>query len=161
MRLAHIALTFAFSVALAVVPASAQDKPMTADDIEKILPQSKQLTADDIDELFKNSSPVKPTSGGTLLDRLRSEVEACWNLPRYNPDDILPETELTANVARDGSLLGDPVVSKSGKGALAKRFAESAVKAIKRCAPFKTVKDNPDSYETLKTIKINFTPSAL
>lgn len=161
MRKLGIALTFAFLAALTVIPVSAQEKPLTANDIEKLLPQSKQLTADDIDKLFKNASPVKPASGGTVMDRMMYEVQACWNMPAFKEGDVLPETQVTVNVEKDGSLLSDPIVLKSGKDTLGKQLAESAVRAVKRCAPFKTVKDNPQAYEQLRTIIFNFKPSAL
>ncbi|MEP7455916.1 cell envelope integrity protein TolA [Phyllobacterium sp. SB3] len=116
---------------------------------------------DDLDKLFENDSPVKPASGGTIEDHMMNEIQACWALPAYKQGDILPETKVTANVGKDGSLLGDPIILKSGKDTLGRQLAESAVRAIKRCAPFKTVKDNPQAYEQLRTIIFNFKPSAL
>ncbi|EJN03123.1 cell envelope integrity protein TolA [Phyllobacterium sp. YR531] len=159
MRLASIALTFAFSVALAV-SASAQDKPTPVENDKKPLASIKKLM-DDLDRLLKNSSTVKPASSGNIEDRMMNEIQACWALPAYKQGDILPETKVTVNVGKDGSLLSDPIVLKSGTDPLGKQLAESAVRAIKRCAPFKTVKDNPDSYEKLRTIVFNFKPSAL
>lgn len=138
-------LTMVFFAALPVAAGSAQDKPFSANDVDKLL---------------KNSPPMKSASG-TIEERLRREIESCWNMPVVKRGAVLPEIKITVNVGRDGSLLKNPKVLKSGKGALGKQLAKSAIQAVERCAPFKTVKDNPGSYEKLRTIILNFQPSSL
>lgn len=139
------ALTMIFFIALPVAAGSAQDKP---------------FSADDIDRLLKNNAPMKPASS-TIEERLRNEIESCWNMPVVKRGAILPEIKISVDVGRDGSLLKNPRVLKSGKSALGKQLAKSAVRAVERCAPFNTVKDNPKSYEKLRTIILNFQPSSL
>lgn len=138
-------LTVVFFMTLPVVAGSAQEKP---------------FSADDIDNMLENSAPM-PLASGTVEDRLKQEIQACWVQPIFKRGDTLPEIKVAVSVGKDGTLLKDPKVLKTGKGTMGKQLAVSAVRAIKRCAPFKTVKDNPGSYENLRTIILNFQPSSL
>lgn len=56
----------------------------------------------------------------------------------------------------DGSLDGDPVVLDARDDPAFQTLADSALRAIKRCAPFVVLPQEREHYERWRTIVLNF-----
>jgi hypothetical protein len=96
----------------------------------------------------------------TQLEVLRSEIQACWNIPILKDNDY-ELVVVEVNLNRDGSLAENPVVTNSSQNKNFKVLAASAVRSVVRCAPFKSVASLSESYEDWRKITISFDPREL
>jgi outer membrane biosynthesis protein TonB len=88
--------------------------------------------------------------------RLQAQLEACWNVPPgvAEAKDLVVQVRLSLN--RDGSLSGEPIVVNRGRHALFQIAAESAIRAVHSCQPFRLL---PASrYEVWQVVDVNFNP---
>jgi colicin import membrane protein len=67
---------------------------------------------------------------------LQARLIGCWNVPVGWTDPAEVRVVLMINVTPDGGLAGDPVVSEKPSGRYSQLAAESAVRAVRKCAPF-------------------------
>jgi membrane protein involved in colicin uptake len=116
--------------------------------------------------LFVAAAPVhaegrKPTDPrvAKASEQMNMAIQACWNRPDFKGK--VPVVTLKVLLAKDGSLIGSPHVLRPKKSKVFKAIADSAIRAVNRCAPFSTVPENPDLYEDLKEIYMNFHSPAL
>jgi len=109
-----------------------------------------------------NSTPTLGTSTGRAaslsqseIDALRAQIQACWNPPAGAADakDLIVRVRLTLN--QDGSLNGEPSVVNAGAGGFFQVAAESAMRAIRRCQPYKLP---AAKYEVWKDVEVTFDP---
>ncbi|PRD52898.1 TonB C-terminal domain-containing protein [Phyllobacterium myrsinacearum] len=90
-----------------------------------------------------------------VVKELRASVQACWNKPDMNKDDTSVVTVII-RLAKDGTIIGKPEIQSRSKDKAFGLLAESAVRAVTRCAPYSAVVKNPDFYEYLKVIYMSF-----
>ncbi len=103
----------------------------------------------------------KNTGGEKLsqneMDALRQRLSSCWSVNPGTIDADLYKVSVRFNLDRSGQLEGRPEVVKggapSGPGRIA---AESAVRAVQKCAPFNLPSDK---YDTWAEVVVNFDPS--
>src|SRR6185295_5519457 len=69
------------------------------------------------------------------IDALRARIQQCWNPPAGLADarDLIVVVRIRFN--QDGSLSADPTLSNSGAHPTFQVAAESALRAVRRCAP--------------------------
>ena len=84
-----------------------------------------------------------------LLDRrppvlIQRQLFACWTPPVGAGTNVTATVRFSLN--RDGSLAGVPTLVKTTTGAQSQAFAESALLAVRRCAPFKLPADKYESW---------------
>ena len=102
-----------------------------------------------------NSSPLSAAD----IDVVKTQIYGCWSIPLGLPynDDLVVKVKI--KLRKDGSVEKTQVLNKhefNGK-AYYDVLADSALRAIKLCEPFKL----PDSsYDTWKEIVLNFEPKA-
>jgi colicin import membrane protein len=110
-----------------------------------------------------NTTPTLGTSTGkaaslsmTEIDALRSRLMQCWNPPAGVADakDLIVQVQF--QLQQDGSLIAMPRVMNRGSNALFQVAAESAVRAVQRCAPFNFLP--AAKYDAWKEVEINFDP---
>ena len=89
------------------------------------------------------------------LDALRAQVRACWNVQGGGADAESLRAKISFKLDRAGNIASDPVAGGTGgDSARARRaFARSALRAVKRCAPYKLP---AEKYETWADVTINF-----
>lgn len=89
------------------------------------------------------------------IDALRAQLYGCWNPPVgvLEAKDLLVTVRFSLN--RDGSLSGEPSVTNHGTHALFQIAAESALRAVRRCQPFRlpVVK-----YDAWQEVEVSFRP---
>ncbi|ENS12977.1 hypothetical protein [Brucella abortus] len=106
----------------------------------------------------------KKNTGGSKLsqsemDALRGAISKCWNVPAGVADAPGLVVTVKMKLAEDGSIQGTPEVT-SGGGAygVARAAAESARRAVMRCAPYNLPVDKYDSWSE---VIVNFDPSEM
>jgi hypothetical protein len=70
------------------------------------------------------------------LDALRAQIQACFDVPAGGADVKNMTVEVRLEFNKDGSLKADPVLLNHGTG-IFQVMAESALRAIRRCAPYR------------------------
>ncbi len=113
-----------------------------------------------------NPTPSLGTTTGTaaqlsqneqarLLAMLRQQLTACWN----PPVGVLEARDLVVIVSfslnRDGSLSGEPAVKNRANSPMFQVAAESALKAVRTCQPFRLP---AAKYEAWQDVIVNFNP---
>jgi colicin import membrane protein len=91
-----------------------------------------------------NSTPslgLPSGSAATLsqseIDALRAQIQACWNPPAGVVDAKELIVRIRPQLREDGSLSANPILLNQGGNSLFQIAAESAMRAIKRCQPYK------------------------
>jgi colicin import membrane protein len=89
------------------------------------------------------------------IDALRAQIQACWNPPAGAMDarDIVVRVRLNLN--QDGSVAAVPRVTNTGANSLFQIAAESAVRAIQRCQPYRLP---IAKYEVWRDVEVTFDP---
>lgn len=95
-----------------------------------------------------------------LQGMIREQVSKCWSPPAGGGGaDIKVKLEIAMNP--DGSLSGMPQVTNSSNDPNFRPVAESAVRAVRRCAPLKLPADQYNSENGWKEIEFIFDPSQI
>jgi len=132
------------------------------------------LDTDKISALLDKSEPTgsttpaetPPTLGsasGSLTDRmtaneldaLRARLASCWNIQLAPPDPSELRVRVKIFLNLDGSLAQAPQVLEVGSTEFARSAAESALRAVRRCAPFTLP---PEKYDSWQEINVTFDP---
>ena len=105
------------------------------------------------------SAALADTKGefAVLVEALHNEIAGCWMPPDMKgakPGPVVVKVRLK----RDGSLAARPTVENPPKAKEAKLLAASAVRAVERCAPFRSMKRTRVPYERWRELKLNFAP---
>ena len=93
-----------------------------------------------------------------LRGMMKSQLAPCWRLPGGGGGTETPVVELRWFLRPDGSLRGEPQITRSGTGSFGRLAEEAAIRAVKSCQPFQLP---PDKYEAWKDIIWEFDPSQM
>ncbi len=139
-----------------------EDKEFDADAISALLDKQK-ASGGGAKRSQKQASlgGERSTGGATLsqneMDALRQKLGGCWSIPAGVDDAATLKVSVRFQLDRSGMLQGRPQVvaggAASGPGRTA---AESAVRAVQKCAPFNLP---ADKYDTWAEVVVNFDPS--
>jgi colicin import membrane protein len=78
---------------------------------------------------------LNPAERGQLIGMLADQIRACWNVPVSGKPSVLPQVRMVLN--QDGSLGAQPVLVNSSGDPLFRAVAESGMRAIRQCSPFR------------------------
>ncbi|MGB5092800.1 MAG: hypothetical protein WBN97_05765 [Parvibaculum sp.] len=93
------------------------------------------------------------------IDAFKVQMQKCWSLPAgaANPEELIVKVRVYLNL--DGSLAQPPELMDQTRmltgGPFYRAAAESAIRAIRRCAPYKMP---ADKYSSWQEIELNFDP---
>ena len=113
-----------------------------------------------------NPTPTLGTTTGNAprlsqneIDALRARIQQCWNPPAGIADakDLIVEVRILFN--QDGSLAADPRLLTRASNTSHQVAAESALRAIRRCAPYNFLP--VAKYELWKDVEVTFDPRDL
>jgi colicin import membrane protein len=90
------------------------------------------------------------------LEALRSRLAECWDVPVGVRDARDLSVIVHIQFRRDGSLEADPMVVNRSSMPVFQVAAESALRAIRKCAPFSFMP--PAKFEAWKELEVNFNP---
>jgi len=90
------------------------------------------------------------------IDALRARIQQCWSPPAGLADarDLIVVVRIRFN--QDGSLSADPTLSNSGSHPTFHIAAESAMRAVRRCAPYSFMPIA--KYDAWKDVEVTFDP---
>lgn len=90
------------------------------------------------------------------IDALRARIQQCWNPPAGLADarDLIVVVRIRFN--QDGSLSADPTLSNANAHPTFNIAAESALRAVRRCAPYSFMP--VAKYEVWKDVEVTFDP---
>ncbi|MET3794854.1 cell envelope integrity protein TolA [Aquamicrobium terrae] len=138
------------------------EKDFNADEIAALLDKRKPSGGGAKRSSEQASLGGTKTTGGNRLsqnemDALRQKLGGCWSIPAGVDDAGMLKVSVRFRLDRSGTLEGRPEViaggASSGPGRTA---AESAVRAVQKCAPFNLPADKYDSWAE---VVVNFDPS--
>ena len=139
--------------------------------------EDKQFNADEVAALLNKQKPSgggakrsseqaslggdRSTGGNKLsqneMDALRQKLGGCWSIPAGVDDADTLKVSVRFRLDQSGMLQGRPEVIKGGAASGPGRTAaESAVRAVQKCAPFNLP---ADKYDTWAEVVVNFDPS--
>jgi outer membrane biosynthesis protein TonB len=126
--------------------------------LDKRDPQRKSATGDTI-----NRTPTlgaSTTNAARLsqseIDALRQRIQACWSVPAGAAEakDLVVQVRIQFN--QDGSLQAEPILLNHGSGPYFQVAAESALRAVRRCAPYSFLP--VAKYDAWKDVEVTFDP---
>lgn len=113
-----------------------------------------------------SSTPTLGTSTGQAprlsqneIDALRARIQQCWNPPAGAAEarDLIVQVRILFRP--DGSLAAEPRLLTPVASGYQRIAAESALRAIRRCAPYSFMP--PAKYEAWKDVEVTFDPRDL
>jgi colicin import membrane protein len=150
------------------VPASSNaqqksdEKDFNADEIAALLDKRKPSGGGAKRSTEQASLGGRKTTGGNRLsqnemDALRQKLGGCWSIPAGVDDAAMLKVSVRFRLDRSGVLEGRPeVISGGASSGPGRTAAESAVRAVQKCAPFNLPADKYDSWSE---VVVNFDPS--
>jgi colicin import membrane protein len=128
--------------------------------LDKRAPQRQAVTG-----TMVNPTPsLGSTTGSAVslsqdeLARLKAQLNACWHPPNavLEAKDLIVLVKVSLN--RDGSLASAPIVTNRGRNPLFQIAAESAIRAVLSCPPFRLP---ASKYEVWQEFEVDFGPDML
>lgn len=125
--------------------------------LDKRKPQRQAAVGETLNSTASLGLPTgrSATLTQTEIDALRAQIQACWNPPAGAADarDIIVKVRL--QLRQDGSLSADPMLMNSGSHPIFRIAAESAMRAIRRCQPYRLP---ASKYEVWRDVEVTFDP---
>jgi colicin import membrane protein len=147
----------------------AETKSAQSQDLDAILDQAKALVSKEKpagggakrSEQTASLGTDRPSTAQKLsaseMDALRQRLASCWSIPAGVDDASLLKVSVKFRLDRTGELQARPEVIRGGAtSGPGRTAAESAVRAVSKCAPFNLP---ADKYETWAEVVVNFDPS--
>ena len=89
------------------------------------------------------------------MDALRRQIARCWNPPVGAVGADAAGVRVAFSLTPEGQVEGQPQVVSSGSGPVYLAAADSAVRAVRRCAPYSLPFEK---YEAWREVVVNFDP---
>lgn len=92
---------------------------------------------------------------------MREKISSCWSIPAGAvPEEVVSlQAKILIRLKPDGSLAEKPTVREPQKGKTSRLFAQSAIRAIEKCAPYAMLRPYP--HEIWGEIVVTFAPGDL
>ena len=149
---------------------------VTVEDIDRLIAQTRQqiserseLPSEYQKDPFAAEAPLVTAPTTTLsdeplslsvLDAIRRQVEANWNLPAGATDAADLAVEIKIVLLPDGTVRSARIVDSARLNQAGEEFfrsmAESAIRAVRRASPLRNLP--PEKYEQWREITLRFTP---
>lgn len=101
------------------------------------------------------SQRLSPSMRDALVGMLQQQIERCYSAPPgASQGIILPVLDIKLNP--DGSLSTEPRIMKGGSSAVDTSIAQAALRAVRRCAPYKIPAQYAPYYNDWKAINAEF-----
>jgi outer membrane biosynthesis protein TonB len=134
------------------------DPTKTAALLDKRAPQRHAAAGD----VLNSTATLGLASGKALtlteseIDALRRQIQACWAVPVGAADAKELTVTIRLMLKQDGSLAAEPALMNRGSGSFFQVYAESALRAIRRCQPYRMP---IAKYELWKDVEVSFRPT--
>jgi len=152
------------------------DEKAALEDFAKLIDRSKEpeKSVDEAEQdFFSTFGKDKPqtqtadsrASAINLIDAARNQVQRCWAPPLGARDAAQMRVTVTVLLGPDGGVIGAPTLDASDRRrtqrsneTVFRTFAESAIRAVQKCAPYELPKAR---YTEWRTLRLNFDPSQM
>jgi colicin import membrane protein len=126
--------------------------------LDKRDPQRHSVTGSTLSQRPSLGAPTgfAATLSQSEIDALRARIQQCWNPPAGLADarDLVVVVRIRFN--QDGSLSADPTLSNTSGHPTFHVAAESALRAVRRCAPYSFMPIA--KYDAWKDVEVTFDP---
>jgi hypothetical protein len=140
-------------------PAPPAESKDFSDEITALLDKSKSASAPAQSEQPASIGAVTGSPFSELrqndIDALRARLASCWDIPPTRADPAELRVKVKMFLGRDGTLARAPEVVEYHPTQIGQVAAESAIRAVQRCAPFNLP---PEKYDSWKEIIVTFDP---
>lgn len=99
---------------------------------------------------------LNPSERGQLVGLLADQIRSCWNVPVSGKPSVLPQVRMVLN--QDGSLAGAPVLINSSGDPLFRAVADSGMRAIRQCSPFRIPARFQPTYNDWRSTIVQLNP---
>ncbi len=125
--------------------------------LDKRAPQRQASAGDVINTTASLGLPTgtAATLSQSEIDALRAQIQACWNPPAGAIEAKELIVRIRLMLRQDGSLSAEPILLNRGGHPFFQVAAESAMRAIRRCQPYKLP---IAKYEIWKDVEVTFDP---
>ena len=103
-----------------------------------------------------SAQKLNPSQRDALMGMLREQIERCYQAPisASSGDATPPVLDIRLNL--DGSLSTDPAILRAGASTTDRAVADAALRAVRRCAPFRVPAQFAPYYSDWKTLNVQF-----
>jgi colicin import membrane protein len=105
------------------------------------------------------AAKLNPSQRDGLMGWFRSEIERCYTAPIAASAGNAASPMLDIRLNQDGSLSAQPVVMSQGSSATDRAVADAALRAVRRCAPYRVPAQFAPYYSDWKNLNVQFDPS--
>ncbi len=99
---------------------------------------------------------LNPSERAALAGLLADQIRSCWSVPVSGKPPVLPQVRVALNA--DGSLNGAPVLINSSGDPSFRALAESGMRAIRQCSPFRIPQRFAPTYNDWRSIAVQLNP---
>jgi colicin import membrane protein len=101
------------------------------------------------------SQRLSPSMRDSLIGMLTQQIERCYSAPPgASQGVVLPMLDI--RLSANGALSTEPRIMRGGANAVDRSLAEAALRAVKRCAPYKIPPQFAPYYDDWKAINAEF-----
>ena len=147
-------------------------KPFNPNDIKKMLetkekPAMAASTGAEVNKTASLGAPnatgpkLNPSQKGQFGDAIKDQLSQCWNPPAGVMDGHTLKPVIKFNLQPDGSVIGQPVVMNDQSSPAFRAMAESAMRAIRICSPFKIPAQFAPFHNDWKDTTVIFDPKEI
>ncbi|MFC4173983.1 cell envelope integrity protein TolA [Microvirga sp. GCM10011540] len=102
------------------------------------------------------AAKLNPSMRDALMGLLREQIERCYTAPISASTGTATPPVIDIRLNEDGSLMRDPAVLQAGASSTDRAVADAALRAVRRCAPFRVPAKFAPFYTDWKTLNVQF-----
>lgn len=102
---------------------------------------------------------LSPSDREALVGMLQDQIQRCWNLTVTTAPAVKPIVQV--QLSPDGAITGGPVLTNSSADPNFRAVAESGMRAIRQCAPYRIPAKFAQYFQDWKTLNVRLDPSDL
>ena len=102
---------------------------------------------------------LSPSDREQLMGMIKEQMERCWSVTATSVPAVKPTVRL--QLGPNGAIIAQPVLTNSSGDPSFNAVAESGMRAIRQCAPYRIPPKFADKYSDWKTITVRLDPSDL
>ena len=101
---------------------------------------------------------LNPSDRAALVGLLADQIRACWNIPVSARPNLLPQVRVALNA--DGTLGATPALINSSGDPAFRPLADSGMRAIRQCSPFRIPARFAPTYNDWRSIVVQLDPES-
>lgn len=102
------------------------------------------------------SAKLNPSQKDALMGLLREQITRCYTAPiSASAGNVMPPV-LDIRLNQDGSLASEPTVMRGGGASTDRAVADAALRAVRRCAPYRVPAQFAPYYSDWKILNVQF-----